>query len=158
MAIHLKCVAVLFRLFPEGNTTLSTIKAYKGYQSCHRVLWINPAANITFWDIPLETAVIQTINPRIKALRYQGCHKKAIQSVCDNWDYTGEKIHVPCNSPQRGSLYAPLTVTRPKCLVLFNLISYIFPWSKIQILLRAVSEGTWLAALPSHTGKTRFGA
>ena len=54
MAIPLKCVAVLFRSSPEGNTTLSTIKAYNGYQPCHRVLWINLAANITFLVITLE--------------------------------------------------------------------------------------------------------
>ena len=44
MAIPLKFVAVLFRMSPEGNTTLSAIKAYNGYHPCHRVLWINPAA------------------------------------------------------------------------------------------------------------------
>ena len=37
------------------NTTLSTIKAYNGYHPCHRVIWINPAANITFSVITLET-------------------------------------------------------------------------------------------------------
>ena len=56
MAMPLKCVAVLFRLSPEGNTTLSTVKAYNGYQPCHKVLWINPA-NITFWVITLEYSV-----------------------------------------------------------------------------------------------------
>ena len=58
MAIPLKCMAILFRSSPEGKTTLSTIKAYNGYQPCHRVLWINPAANITFSIITLETAWI----------------------------------------------------------------------------------------------------
>jgi hypothetical protein len=48
MAIPLKCVAILFRMSPEVNTTLSAIKAYNGYHPCHKVLWINPAANITF--------------------------------------------------------------------------------------------------------------
>jgi hypothetical protein len=54
MAIPLKCVAVLFRMSSEGNTTLSAIKAYNGYHPCHRELWINPAANITFSVITLE--------------------------------------------------------------------------------------------------------
>ena len=58
MAISLKCVAVLFRMSPEGNTKLSAIKAYNGYHPCHKVLWINPAANITFSVITLETAGI----------------------------------------------------------------------------------------------------
>ena len=40
-AFPLKCVAVLFRMSPEDNTTLSAIKAYNGYQLCHRVLWID---------------------------------------------------------------------------------------------------------------------
>ena len=40
--IHFKCVAVLFRLSPES-------KAYNGYQSHRKVLWINSAANITFF-------------------------------------------------------------------------------------------------------------
>ena len=65
MAIPLKCVAVLFRMSPEGNTTLSAIKAYNGYQPCHKVLWINPAANITFSVITLETAGIRTLNPGV---------------------------------------------------------------------------------------------
>ena len=65
MAIPLKCVAVFFRSSIEGNTTLSTIKAYNGYQPCHRVLWINPAANITFSVITLETAGIRTLNPGV---------------------------------------------------------------------------------------------
>ena len=37
---------------------LSAIKAYNGYHPCHRVLWINPAANITFLVITLESAGI----------------------------------------------------------------------------------------------------
>ena len=65
MAIPLKCVAVLFRMSPEGNTTLSAIKAYNGYHPCHRVLWINPAANIIFSVITLETAGIRTVNPDV---------------------------------------------------------------------------------------------
>ena len=65
MTIPLKCVAVLFRMSPEGNTTLSAIKAYNGYHPCHRVLWINPAANITFSVITLETAGIRTVNPDV---------------------------------------------------------------------------------------------
>ena len=44
---------------------LSTIKAYNGYQPCHRVLWIIPAATITFSVITLETAGIWTVNLRI---------------------------------------------------------------------------------------------
>ena len=51
MAIPLKCVAVLFRSSPEGNTTMSTIKAYNGYQPCHRVLWMLP-----HWTLPSLTA------------------------------------------------------------------------------------------------------
>ena len=47
---------------PEGNTTLSAIKAYNGYHPCHKVLWINPAANITFSVITLETAGIRSVN------------------------------------------------------------------------------------------------
>ena len=65
MAIPLKCVAILFRMFFEGNTTLSTIKAYNGYHPCHRVLWINPAANINFSVITLETAGIPTVHPNV---------------------------------------------------------------------------------------------
>ena len=61
MAIHLKCVAVLFRSSPEGNTTLSTIKAYNGYQPCHRVFWINPAANITFSLSHLRPQVVVVV-------------------------------------------------------------------------------------------------
>ena len=54
-------------LFSVGlwSTTLSTIKAYNGYHTCHRVLWINPAANITFSVITLETEGIQTFNPDV---------------------------------------------------------------------------------------------
>ena len=63
MAIPLKCVAVLFRMSPEGNTTLSAIKAYNGYQPCHKVLWINPAANITFSVIIPETAGFELSTP-----------------------------------------------------------------------------------------------
>ena len=48
MVIPLKCVAVLFRMYPKGKTTLSIIKAYNGYHPCNRILWMNPAANITF--------------------------------------------------------------------------------------------------------------
>ena len=44
-------------------TVLSANKAYNGYQPRHRVLWINPAVNITFSVITLETAVIRTISP-----------------------------------------------------------------------------------------------
>ena len=65
MAIPLKCVAVLFRMSPEVNTILSASKAYNGYHPCHRVLWINPAANITFLVITLETAGIRTVNPDV---------------------------------------------------------------------------------------------
>ena len=57
MAIPLKCVAIL-RMSPEGNKTLLTIKAYNRYHPCHMVLWINPAGNITFLVITLETAAI----------------------------------------------------------------------------------------------------
>ena len=43
---------------PEGNTTLSA----------------NPAANITFSDITLETAGIKTVNPNVSAWPYSsGC-------------------------------------------------------------------------------------
>ena len=66
MAIPLKCVAILFRMSPEGNTTLSANKAYNGYHPCHRVLWINPAANITFSVITLETPGIRTLNPGVE--------------------------------------------------------------------------------------------
>ena len=65
MAIPLKCVAVLFRMSPEGNTTLSAIKAYNGYHPCHKVLWINQAANITFSVITLESEGIRTVNPDV---------------------------------------------------------------------------------------------
>ena len=65
MAIPLKCAAVLFRMSTEGNTTLSAIKAYNGYQPLHKVLWINPAANITFSVITPETAGIRTLNPAV---------------------------------------------------------------------------------------------
>ena len=40
------------------HISLSTIRAYNGYQPCHRVLWINPAANIPFSVTTLETARI----------------------------------------------------------------------------------------------------
>ena len=65
MAIPLKCVAILFRMSPEGITTLSTIKASNEYLPCHRLLWINPAAKITFSVITLETAGITTVNPNV---------------------------------------------------------------------------------------------
>ena len=41
---------------------MSAIIAYNGYHPCHKVLWINPAANITFSVITHETAGIQTVN------------------------------------------------------------------------------------------------
>ena len=65
MAIPLKCVVVLFRMSPEGNTTPSAIKAYNGYHPCHRVLWINPATNITFSVITLETAGFEPSTPML---------------------------------------------------------------------------------------------
>ena len=42
----------------QCSAVLSAIKAYNGYHPCHRVLWMNPAANITFSVITLETARI----------------------------------------------------------------------------------------------------
>ena len=42
--------------------TESAIKAYNGYNPCHKVRWINPAANIIFSVITLETAGILTVN------------------------------------------------------------------------------------------------
>ena len=38
-------------------TVLSTIKAYNRYQPCYKELRINPAANITFSVVTLETTV-----------------------------------------------------------------------------------------------------
>ena len=35
------------------------------YQPCHRVLWMNPAANITFSVITLETAGIRIVYPNV---------------------------------------------------------------------------------------------
>ena len=49
-------------------TALSTIKAYNGYQPCHKELWINPAANRTFSVITLETAGIRIVNPDVGRL------------------------------------------------------------------------------------------
>ena len=46
-------------------SVLSTIKAHNVYQPCHRVLWINPAANITFLVITLEIAGIRAVNPNV---------------------------------------------------------------------------------------------
>ena len=45
--------------------TLSTKQAYNGYQPCHKVLWINSAANITFSVVTLETKGIWTVNPDV---------------------------------------------------------------------------------------------
>ena len=47
----------------QYSIVLSAIKAYNGYHPCHRVLWINPAANITFSVITLETAVFKPSTP-----------------------------------------------------------------------------------------------
>ena len=44
-------------------TVLSAIKAYNGYQTCHKALWINPAANITFSVITPETAGFEPLTP-----------------------------------------------------------------------------------------------
>ena len=38
---------------------LSAIKAYNGYQPRQKVLWINPAANITYSIITPETAGLE---------------------------------------------------------------------------------------------------
>ena len=42
---------------------LSAIKAYNGYKPCHKVLWINPATNITFSVITPETAGFKPLTP-----------------------------------------------------------------------------------------------
>ena len=57
MAIPLKCVVVLLRMSPEGNTTLSN-QSLQWVSSMPQVLWKNPAANITFSVITLETVGI----------------------------------------------------------------------------------------------------
>ena len=44
-------------------TVLSAIKAYNGYQPCHKVLRINPAANITFSVVTPETAGFKPSTP-----------------------------------------------------------------------------------------------
>ena len=38
------------------HISLSAIKAYNRYHPCHKVLWINTAANITFSVITPQTA------------------------------------------------------------------------------------------------------
>ena len=70
MSCSAHCLAIWFNTMQCSAvalqcTTLPTIKAYDGYQPCHRVLWINPDANITFLVITLETAGIQTVNPDV---------------------------------------------------------------------------------------------
>ena len=47
----------------QCSTVLSAIKAYNGYQPRQKVLWINPAANVTFLVITPETAGFEPLTP-----------------------------------------------------------------------------------------------
>ena len=53
--ISWSCLGILSSAV-QFSAMLSAMKAYKGYQPRHKVLWINPAANITVSVITPETA------------------------------------------------------------------------------------------------------
>ena len=65
MAIPLKCVAVLFGLSPEGKYNTVSYQSQQWVSAQPILLWINPAAKTTCYDITLETSGIQTVNPDV---------------------------------------------------------------------------------------------
>ena len=63
---------------------LSIIKAHKGYLPCNRVIWMNPATNITFLVITLETAGSWALKPGVGCEVSRHSAVKLGKSLCGN--------------------------------------------------------------------------